>query len=93
MDCWDKEETELGLKLCCSPVKRKGRYSCSVDLFNESSCKTVSVISESLSTIAESLGMPYIWPTPEEQRLMEMYRASSMEEVTEITKSNFFHPR
>ncbi|GLJ22341.1 hypothetical protein SUGI_0420580 [Cryptomeria japonica] len=48
MDCWDKEETELGLKLCCPPVKRRRRDSCSLDLFNGSSCETVVGITKSL---------------------------------------------
>lgn len=48
MDCWEEEETELELKLCCASVKKKRRYSCSPDSFNASSCETVSGISESL---------------------------------------------
>ncbi|GLJ18987.1 hypothetical protein SUGI_0339460 [Cryptomeria japonica] len=40
-----------------------------------------------------SLGMSHPLPTPDEQRCMDMYKKSSMEEVIEVIKSTLFPPK
>ncbi len=47
-DCLDKEKTKIELQVCYSPVRRKRKYSCSLDSFNGSACGSVDGIIESL---------------------------------------------
>ncbi|GLJ18985.1 hypothetical protein SUGI_0339400, partial [Cryptomeria japonica] len=129
----DKEKAELRLQACYSPVKRKRKYTCSLDLFNGSVVAGItetlgnsnninSVSADPAEELKEkdhirgsiksyrsssynslvsfnphvdctlSLGIPHPLPTPE-QRVMDMYKKSSMEEVIEVIKSTLLSPK
>ncbi|GLJ18652.1 hypothetical protein SUGI_0332660 [Cryptomeria japonica] len=68
--------------------KEKNLIRCLMKSYSSSNSKYNSLVSFNTDVDCTlSLGMPHIRPSPEEQRVMDMYKASSMEEVKEIMMS------